>query len=94
MDESGNRIKESRPAVDVHYPNRRLSGSEWACERIVVIPAERSDAETAMKEIKIALEWLIQNLNICVREYDGQSVYDLGYLRSPDYGREMDAVSE
>lgn len=73
-------------AVDVRYPNRRLSGAEFATERIVIIPAERSDFDKAKLETREALEWLISNLDVCLRLYDDESVFNLDYLRSPKNG--------
>lgn len=85
-------MRKTRPAVDCRYPNIRLSGKEeWATERIIVIPAEKDDIELARKEIRMALEWLLKNLDDAVMQYDSRSVYEIGYLRSPEHGEEMDA---
>ena len=69
-------------AVDLRYPNKRLSGAEWAADRIVVIPAETRDADLAKVEVREALEWLIANLDVSIRHYDEISVYNLGYLQT------------
>jgi len=77
---------DDRLAVDVRYPNLRLSGPEWSAERIVIIPAEGKDAKAAKKEIRIALEWVIANLDSCIRSYEFDSVLELGNLRSCNHG--------